>query len=153
MSKAFSLFLIVTLVALLFSATARAQGVPEARILTITATTEVAEVQSPYNNKESRRLPKFAPAGHRVSQAVLVVDWQTVRALPAGALVRFSYRRPGSEVVRNLDRRYDQAVTGRQQCRFAVNLEDPARDRVAAWRVQILHRDLVLDEQRSAAWK
>ena len=148
------LFLLLgTLVTCMGASSASAQMPPTADIVGVTATTGVAIVSSGINNQERVRLPKFAPTGHAVPQAVLVVDWQTVRALPAGTVVRFSYRRPNSDQVRSLDQRYTGAVTGRQQTRFAVNLVDPKRDRVAAWRVQILHQDQVLDEQHSASWR
>lgn len=145
--------LLGALVTGLMAAESRAQVPAEARILGITATTEVVTVHSTYNNLEARRLPKFAPRGRTVAQAVLVVNWQTIRALPGGTLVRFSYRRPDADTVRNLEERYDRALTGRQQTRFAVRLDDPVRDRVAAWRVQLVHQGQVLDEQRSASWR
>lgn len=145
--------LLGTLVTCMGAASASAQMPPAANIVGVTATTGVAVVSSGINQPERVRLPKFAPSGHAIPQAVLVVDWQTVRALPAGAVVRFSYRRPNADLVRNLDHRYGQAVTGSQQTRFAVNLVDPKRDRVAAWRVQILYQDQVLDEQHSASWR
>ena len=145
--------LLGTLVTLLGVGAAGAQEAASARIVGITATNGVVTLNSSFNNLESRRLPKFAPVGRQVPQAVLLVDWQTSRALPAGTLVQFSYRQPGSDEVRTIDHFYNQPVTGRQQSRFAVNLLDPARDRVASWRVQLLHRGTVLDEQRSAAWR
>ena len=145
--------LLGVLVTGLMAAEGQAQVPVEARIVGIKATTEVVTVRSTYNNLEARRLPKFAPQGRAVAQAVLMVDWQTVRALPGGSLVRFSYRRPDDDTVRNLEERYDRALTGRQQTRFAVRLDDPARDRVAAWRVQLVHQGQVLDEQRSASWR
>lgn len=133
--------------------TTRAQSPVEARILGIQTTTEVVVVRSAYQNLEARRLPKFAPPGRQVSQAVLLVDWQTIRAMPAGGVVRFSYRRPASDTVRDLEQSYGRVLTGRQQTRFAVRLDDPARDRVASWRVQVLYQGQVLDEQRSASWR
>ena len=66
--------------------------------------------------------------------------------------MKFSYRRPGSDTVRHLEQRYTRAVTGRQQTTFRVNMDDPERDRVAAWRVQLLHQGQILDELQSAAW-
>ncbi len=147
------LLLLVALVAGGGFPESRAQAPVEARIMGIKATTDVVVVESTFRSLENRRLPKFTPEGRRVPQAVLLVDWQTVRALPAGVLVQFSYRQPGSEAVRKLDRRYDRAVTGRQQTRFAVTMSDPERDRVSAWRVQVLYQGQVLDEQRSAAWR
>ncbi len=145
--------LLGAVVACCSSTMVRAQAPVEARILGIKATTDVVVVESTFRTLEGRRVPKFAPEGQRVAQAVLVVDWQTVRALPPGGLVQFSYRQPGSDTVRKQDRRYERAVTGRQQTRFAVAMIDPARDRISAWRVQLLYQGQVLDEQRSAAWR
>lgn len=146
------LLLFVFLTGWLGAVSARAQIEAEARIVGITATTDVAVTSATFQNLEARRLTKFIPEGRRVPSAVLVVDWQTVRALPAGCVVKFSFRRPGSDTLRHLEQRYPRVVTGRQQTTFRVNMDDPARDRVAAWRVQLLHQGKVLDEQVSAAW-
>ena len=145
--------LLGAMVACCGSTAVRAQAPVEARILGIKATTDVVVVESNFRSLEGRRVPKFAPEGRRIPQAVVVVDWQTVRALPPGGLVQFSYRQPGSDAVRKQDRRYERAVTGRQQTRFAVAMTDPVRDRISAWRVQLLYQGQVLDEQRSAAWR
>jgi|GEM_PF-4265762 hypothetical protein len=152
MAMANRCILLAVLVGWLGTMTAPAQATAEARITGIKATTDVVVANSTFQSLEGRRLSKFVPEGRQVPRAVLVVDWQTVRALPSGCVMKFSYRRPGSDAVRHLEQRYTRAVTGRQQTTFAVNMDDPARDRVAAWRVQLLHQDQVLDEQRSAAW-
>jgi hypothetical protein len=151
MGAFYRFLLLFTMVTLFGALSARAQA--EARIIEVRATTDVVVVKSTFQDPDGRRLPKFAPEGRRLQQAVLWVDWQTVRALPAGALVKFSYRRPGSDEVRTLEQSYPRALTGLQHTRFAVTLEEAARDRVVAWSVQILQRDQVLAEQHSAAWR
>lgn len=153
MSNISSFLLLGTVVTLLSAASAQGQMRPEARILSVQPTVTVAVVESTFKNTEPLRLPTYVRTGRRVSQAALEVNWQAVGALPAGALVRFSYRQPGREEARHLDHRYDHPVTGLQRVRFAVSQEDPARDRVTAWRLQVRHGDNVLAEQRSAAWK
>lgn len=152
MTMANRCFLLAVLVGWLGTLAAPAQAPAEARIIGIKATTDVVVVKSTFQSLEGQRLSKFIPEGRRVPRAILVVDWQTVRALPSGCVLTFSYRRPNSDTVRQLEQRYTRAVTGRQQTMFTVNMADPARDRVAAWRVQLLHQGRVLDEQRSAAW-
>ena len=141
------------MVTLLSAASAQAQMRAEARILSVHPTVTVVVVESSFRNTEPLRLPTYVRPGRRISQAALDVNWQAVGALPAGALVRFSYRQPGRDEARHLDHRYEQPVTGLQQVRFAVSQEDPARDRVTAWLLQVRHGDQVLAEQRSAAWK
>ena len=148
-----SFLLVSVMFTMLGAGPALAQAGSGARIVGIQATTDVVVVESGFKNLESRRLPKFAPVGRTIPRAVLLVDWQTTGAISAGAVVRFRYRRPGSDELRVIDQVLEQAVTGRQRAKFAVSLYEPARDRVAAWQVQLLHNGVVLDEQHSAAWK
>ena len=149
-----SLCIVCLVAASLLPVWAQAQEGAEARIIAVHPTTDVAVVRSTFNSLETRRLPKFSPEGRSVKQAVLVVDWQTARALPAGSQVRFSYRQAGSDdVVKQLEERHARPVTGRQRARFAVPQLDPAADRVTAWRVQIVQGGRVLDERFSAAWR
>lgn len=125
----------------------------EARFVKIQVTTDVVVVKSSFKDKEPMRLDKFATEGRRVGQAVLLADWKPERALPTGALVRFDFRKAGSSRLQTVEHRYDQAVTGLQSERFGVTILDPDEDRVVAWRLQLLYRTAVLDEQKSSAWR
>ncbi len=132
-----------------FSASAQV----EARFVRIQATTDVVLVKSTFKSREPMRLDKFTSPGRRIGEAVLLVDWQPARALPAGATVRFEYLRAGSDQVEKEERVYDQAITGLQQERFGVLIGDARRDRVSAWRIQLIQGGRILDERKSAAWR
>lgn len=125
----------------------------EARFVRIQATTDVVLVKSTFKSREPMRLDKFTSPGRRIGEAVLLVDWLPARALPAGAKVRFEYLRAGSDRIQMEERVYARAITGLQQERFGVLIWDSELDRVAAWRIQLMHGVRILDEQKSAAWR
>lgn len=133
---------------------AAAQGSGEARILRVTATTEVAVAEMATDNLGGVRLTKFVEDSREAPQAVLVVAWRAPRSgLPAGAIVRLDYRRDNAPDLRTKDLRVDEPVTGERVTRFSLPLPADGAGRISAWRVQVLHGGRVLDEKTSASWR
>ncbi len=84
--------------------------------------------------------------------AVLDVAWRALGVLPGGVEVRFSFRRAAPASPGERVRSFPRPVTGVQRTRFEVPLERDGRDRVVAWRLQVMQGGRVLDQAHSAGW-
>lgn len=129
-----------------------AQTQADVRILSITATTVVANAAAQVNSLAARRLTKFTDATPAGVRALLRVDWRAPKTgLPGGTVVRLQYRRDEEETVRVLREAYPSTVQGDHSTTFTIPLTPNGR--ISSWRVQVLSAGRLVAERTSASWR
>ena len=126
-----------------------------ARILSVVADYETDGGTSDGPSLSGNTFKKFGQRELPGGREEFVVTWDAAgREVPAGATLQFEYQRSGERQKRIIKKTIDVGVTRVKRSRFLVSTDGAGdRGRVVGWKVQLLHRGLVLAEKSSPTWR